>query len=316
MISWLTFGAPASAGRLTFAKSLPWLRQGVLLLLSFLSFVATAAQADFIVSHRAPAGGMDKRDEYTIALIKLALEKTKTSYGPYQMKNIPASYYNLRARVATSNNQFPNMLLEESYDDEFIHNSKLDFINFPIELGILGYRVCFVNAKVQDQIAQAQSLEQLKKYTIGQGIGWQDAKILKHNGLNVIEVDAYESLFKMVAAGRIDLFCTGVNQALNEYNGHKDLAALQIDQSFVLVYPLPRFFFVHPDNHLLKQRIEEGLKLAYKDGSLQKLWRENFGQSLNFTHIEKRKVFVLENPLIRDLDKNYEKYIYHPLKHQ
>jgi hypothetical protein len=64
-----------------------------------------------------------------------------------------------------------------------------------------------------------QSLEQLKKYTIGQGIGWQDAKILQHNGLNVVDVDAYESLFKMVAAGRIDLFCTGANQLMQNTKG-------------------------------------------------------------------------------------------------
>lgn len=306
--------SPRSLAKIQPSVTLLSLALWIIILL--VSLVTTGARADFIVSHRAPAGGVDKRDEYTIALIQLALEKTKASYGPYQMKNIPASYYNLRARVATSNNQFPNMLLEESYDDEFILNSKLDFINFPVELGILGYRVCFVNAKVKDQIAQVKSLEQLKKYTIGQGIGWQDAKILRHNGLNVVEVDAYESLFKMVAAGRIDLFCTGVNQVLNEYNGHKDLEALHIDQSFVLVYPLPRFFFVHPDNHLLKQRIAEGLKLAYKDGSLQKLWRESFGESLDFVHLEKRRIFVLENPLIGDLDKDYEKYFYHPLKHQ
>jgi len=274
----------------------------------WLCMLATCVHADFVVSHREPLGGTDKRDEYTIALIRLVLEKTKPTYGPYEMRAIPASYYNLRARIATSNNQFPNMLLEESYDEDFILKSKLDFINFPIDLGILGHRVCFVNAGRKAEIAKVTRLDQLKKFTMGQGIGWQDAKILKSNGFNVIEVDAYESLFKMVAAGRIDLFCTGANQAMNEYSAHKDLEKLALDDSFVLTYSLPRFFFIHPDNQLLKQRIEEGLQIAYKDGSMQKLWMEHFGPSLDFVHLHQRRVFKLQNPLINRLDKRYEKY--------
>jgi ABC-type amino acid transport substrate-binding protein len=286
-----------------------------LLLFLFPSLFCLSIQvvaADFIVSHREPAGGLDKRDEYTIALIQLALEKTKATYGPYQMKSIPGSFYNLRARIATSNNQFPNMLLEESYDDDYVSKSKLDFINFPIELGILGYRVCFVNPAVKTEIEQVQSLEGLKKYTIGQGIGWQDAKILKHNGFKVVEVDAYESLFKMVAAGRIDLFCTGVNQVMLEYNNHKNLEKLQLEQSFLFAYPLPRFFFIHRDNQLLKQRVEAGLKLAWQDGSLRKLWDEKFSESLRFVHMENRRVFYLDNPLIKALSKEHEQYNYTP----
>jgi hypothetical protein len=89
----------------------------------------------------------------------------------------------------------------------------------------------------------------------------------------------------------------------------------QIEQSFVLVYPLPRFFFMHPDNHLLKQRIEGGLKLTYKGGSMRKLWLENFDASLRFSQLEKRKVFSLKNPLIDSLSKNYEQYS-HPLKNK
>jgi hypothetical protein len=95
-------------------------------LLLCLCLPGRSAAGDFIVSHRATAGGVDKRDEYTVALIHLALEKTKATYGPYQMRSIPGNYYNLRARIATSNNQFPNMLLEESYDDDYISKSKLD----------------------------------------------------------------------------------------------------------------------------------------------------------------------------------------------
>jgi ABC-type amino acid transport substrate-binding protein len=286
-----------------------WLRTAALLLY----LLATTTQADFIVSHREPAGDTDKRDQYTIALIRLALEKTKATYGAYEMRPIPTSYYKLRARLAASNNQYPNILLEESYDDDFASKSKLDFIPFPIDLGILGYRVCFVSPQRRAEIAQAISVEELKKYRLGQGIGWQDAKILKHNGFNVIEVEAYESLFKMVAAGRIDLFCTGANQASSELQAHQKLTQLGLDNSFALVYKLPRFFFLHPDNHLLKRRITAGLKLAYNDGSMQRLWQENFGPGLSLVHLQTRTIFSLANPFITRLDPGYEQYLFSPL---
>lgn len=277
-----------------------------------LFMLCSCAQAQFIVSHREPAGGKDKRDEYTIALIHLALEKTKPLYGPYEMRSIPASFYNLRARIATTNNQFPNILLEESYDQEFVDQGKLDFINFPIDLGILGYRVCFVNPKVANEVTKVKTLEGLKKYTIGQGIGWQDAKILKHNGFKVVEVEAYESLFRMVAAGRIDFFCTGANQVMNEYLAHKDIPALMVDRSFALQYPLPRFFFVNHENQQLKKRISEGLQLAFKDGSLRKLWEEKHLPSIEFIQLPERKIFKLESPLLGNLDRSYQKFNYAP----
>ncbi len=277
------------------------------------SLQTTLASADFIVSHREPTGDTDTRDQYTIALIRLALEKTKAAYGAYEMRPIPASYYKLRARLATSNNQYPNILLEESYDDELVAKGKLDFIPFPIDLGILGYRVCFVSPQRKAEIARITSIEELKKFRLGQGIGWQDAKILKHNGFNVIEVEAYESLFKMVAAGRIDLFCTGANQASAELQAHQTLTQLSIDNAFTLVYKLPRFFFLHPDNQLLKRRITTGLTLAYNDGSMQQLWQENFGPGLRQIHLPERTVFYLANPFIAHLDRGYEQYLFSPL---
>lgn len=45
----------------------------------------------------------------------------------------------------------------------------------PVELGILGYRICFVSPQQAKAIAGVTRFEQLKQYQNVQGRGWQDA---------------------------------------------------------------------------------------------------------------------------------------------
>jgi len=111
-------------------------------------------------------------------------------------------------------------------------------IPFPIDMGILGYRVCFVGADRAAELARVNTLDQLRHFTQGTGTGWQDAVILRHGGLTVHEVDNYESLFRMVARGRIDLFCRGANEILPEWQSHQGkVAGLTVDRHLALFYP-------------------------------------------------------------------------------
>jgi hypothetical protein len=105
-------------------------------------------------------------------------------------------------------------------------------------------------------------VDQLKKYSIGQGIGWADSLILRHNGFRVIEVQNYDSLFKMVAAGRIDLYCRGVNELRKEYESYRYITRLTYDESFALAYPLPRFYYMGAFNKDAKERMEVGLRMG------------------------------------------------------
>ena len=117
----------------------------------------------------------------------------------------------------------------------------------------------------------------------------------------------------MVAGGRFDLLCRGANELMKEYEQYKDIGNLTYDDSFALVYRLPRFFYLNKNNTLLKQRLEEGIKVAYADGSLLELWLQHNLQSIQFTRLPERKMFYLDNPLIKDLPKDYEQYLINPL---
>jgi len=285
-----------------------------LLLLTLVSSTGGQAIAEeMVISHRLAETSNDKREAYNIALLHLAMEKTKAKYGPYRMQSIP-QMNTPRSLYAASLNIYPNLVLEISYDESHTKKGDLTYIDFPVDLGVVGIRVCFVNQAKKEEISRVKTLQDLKKYTIGQGVGWADTTILRANGFNVIEVATYEGLFKMVSAGRVDLFCRGANEILNEYNTFKYLQGLSVDDSFAIAYPLPRFYYISSHNSLAKARIEEGLKIAYHDGSLMQLWSHHYADSINFAHLKQRHIFRIPNPLITKLPKDYEQYFYDPLK--
>jgi len=278
-----------------------WLCNFTLLLLLLPSSLVLA---EFVVSHRSPFTEGDKHHIYSTELLRLALEKTRKEYGTFTLRPIPPRNYT-RALKAAVDDAFPNLIIETSYEQALTHHAKLDFINFPMDLGVLGYRVCFINPKLKASGKKIESLEDLRQYTFAHGVGWADTIIFRHNGLKVQEIDNYDGMFLMVIGGRVDFFCRGANEILGEMEQFSQLKELTIDEQFLLIYPLPRFFYLNGKNKLAKKRIELGLQRAYADGSLQALWKANFLPSLKLVNLVQRKTIHLENPLLDDLGVSF-----------
>lgn len=282
---------------------------GICYLLVFCS-LSLPAQTLFSVRSQETAG--DLRETYNTQLIRLALDKTKTLYGDYRLQPIPPMN-TPRSLFAAALNIYPNLLIEMSYDPKLIAKGDLSYIPFPVDLGVVGYRVCYVNPAVKDAVARVKSLADLRQFTIGQGVGWVDTLILRHNGLKVEEVGSYASLFRMAAAGRLDLFCRGINEISNELKAFSNIERLSLDEHLLLVYPLPRFYFMGSQNRAARERIELGLQLAYLDGSLLALWRQNFLTGILALKLHPRLLLRLENPMLKQLDPGYLKYDLNPL---
>lgn len=275
----------------------------IALLLFF--FISPCAMAEFIVSHRAPFSETDKHHLYSTQLLRLALEKTRKEYGDFTMRPIPPRSY-ARALKAVVDDAYPNLIMETSYEQALTHHAKLDFINFPMDLGVLGYRVCFMNPKLKATNKKIETIDQLRQYSFVHGVGWADTIIFRHNGLKVQEIENYRGIYLMVIGGRVDFYCRGINEIRGELEQFSDLKELTIDQHFLLVYPLPRFFYLNRNNTLAKERIQLGLQRAYADGSLQSLWKANFIPSVKLAGLTQRKVIHLENPLVSGFKMAFE----------
>lgn len=261
---------------------------------------ATGAWAELVVSHRSPYAPGDTHHDYSTALLQLALEKTRADYGGYKLNPIPPRNYT-RALKALVDDTYPNLVIETSYEQLLTRNANLTFIKFPVDLGVLGYRVCFINPKLKASGARLTSLDDLRDYTFAHGVGWADTTIFRHNGLKVREIDNYDSVFLMVIGGRVDFFCRGINELLGEVEQFRHLKNLSIDEQFLLVYPLPRFFYLNAKNTEAKARLEAGLQRAFKDGSLLALWKEYYLPSIRFARLDGRQKIHLKNPLLDTL---------------
>ena len=260
------------------------------------------------LTYHSADNNKDVRKHYEIEILTLALEKTKNKYGDYKL--IPSKKMTIkRAEYNLRKNKIKNFILKDSVKNKYL--DEFSFANFPVDRGIVGYRVSFISPKMKERIKDIKSLEQLKTLKIAQGVGWLDTDILKVNGFNVSIIANYSSFFRMLTLNRIDLFPRGINEVLEEYNSYKYLDKLDYDKTFAIYYPLPRFFFMNKKNKEITKRIEEGLKIAYYDGSLNKLFKKYYQPSIDFANIKQRKIYKINNPFLIDIDKSYEKYNYH-----
>lgn len=271
-----------------------------------------ASTKETLFTYRAAESESDARFNYDTSLLRLALENTIDSDGPYRL--VPSPIMNFaRARIYVEKNQLPNFIVKYSYQHDF-KNRNMSFVPFPVDLGIVGLRVCFAHPEVVNQLAQVDNIQDLQRFTHGQGIGWTDSEILRHNGFDVTMTTQYESLFLMVANRRFDLFCRGANELLEEFTMHRHIENLSYDKAITISYPLPRFFYTNSANTEALDRIHRGLMTAYNNGSLQELWLKHYKASVDFAQLDRRKVFAIENPFVDGLDFDYSRFFYNPFK--
>lgn len=229
---------------------------------------------------------------YFPALLRLALDKTTASDGPYQFSHYEQQLTSPRQASELKNNGVINVIWDGT-------NRQRETDLLPVRISLLGqlndYRVLLIRAADRDKFRAIRNLDQLRKLTAGAGVNWPSVDVLRANGLPVVTSIAYEYLFPMLAAGRFDYMPRGVYEAWYEQRFHEP-AGLAIEEHIFLHYRLPFYFFVSRDNPALAQRIERGLTIALKDGSFDKLFNSfpAFKRSQAEIRAGKRLVFELQ----------------------
>lgn len=275
------------------------------ILILFILFQYSFAAQVFTL--RSPEGQFDTRYNFDNELLELALKATEAEYGAYTLHYSQSMNFSRAIKISMSN-QLENFFFKNSYEKSFI-DSGLVPVYFPVDLGIVGKRICFVNSAVKEKFSKVKNLEELKSFVHGQGQDWSDVKILRHNKIKVQEYPTYDALFSAVAVGRVDLFCRGANEIKSEFEKYKTIIKdLIVDEHVVINYDLPRFFYTHKNNTFAKQRVEKGLKIIFENGQYEKLWQKEYRASVEFSKFSKRSFINLENPLIKNLEFDYLKY--------
>ena len=245
------------------------------------------------IYYSGAAAPTDKRADYYLKLLDLALGKTGTRYELH-----PNGLLMSHQRALSNLNSNDGIDIFWGPTTREMEQRFLP-IRIPIDKGILGWRIFLIKTRDRHLFEEIHSLKQLQSYTAGQPNAWADTEILRANGLKVAGTEAYETMFEMLAADRFQYFPRGVGEVWNEASGHGNLG-LEVEQHLALHYPANTYFFVNQSTATLARIIERGLRAAIGDGSLDKLFEQFYGESIKRAHLNARTIVELGNPLLPD----------------
>src|SRR5450432_953736 len=221
-----------------------------------------------------PEAPGDTRYDHYWQLLAQALAVTEPDFGPFTLSEATLPMTERRAidELETGKGSV-TVLVHGNVAD---YEQRLLPIRFPLDKGLLGYRVFLIRGDMQSKLDLVGSLDDLRRYSIGQGREWGDVAILRQAGLNVVEGTSYEGLFAMLSAGRFELFSRSVVEIGEELTRQQPAhPALAIERHLLLFYPLTRYFYVtrSPAGDALARRISEGLERMLKDGSFERMFQ-------------------------------------------
>lgn len=174
-------------------------------------------------------------------------------------------------------------------------------IRIPLERGLLGYRICLVSEKNSDILKDVSTVEDLRRFSIGQGVGWGDAAVYRKAGIQVLEAPFSSMLdpLKMLASGQFDLFPLGVNEYelfLAEYA--KRHSGLATDKHILIRYPWFRFIWVSttaPDSDILFAALDKGFESIVSNGPFETVY-EQYKGTLDAKRFTNRTIIDLQSP--------------------
>lgn len=257
-----------------------------------------AAAATVLIYPRSESSA-DTQYLYDYELLRQALEATVASHGPYELRQSAAAMNQARAGDEIAAGSGLVNVFARSTTIE--HEQRLLPIRIPIDKGLISYRVFLIRRDMQPRFAAVESLDDLRRYSVGSFPTWADTKILREGGFKVVTGDSYEGLFRMLVARRFDFFSRSADEA---YREHEERGALlpdmQVEENLLLHFPTTRLFFVQrSDNgHKLASRIEAGLNRMIKDGSFDAHFLKYKGPLIERAHLKTRKTFRIDNPFL------------------
>ncbi len=264
-------------------------RHFVLLALVCCSWVTHAATPQILLYPR-PVSELDRRSEYPLKLLELALSKNNQAY-----RLAPTDVVMNKARVAAE-------LMRGTVDVGWMVTSQerenqLQPIRICLFKGLGGWRIALINRDQQPAFAKIKTLADLQQYTAGQQQDWPDTSILKYSGIPVTTTSSYDPLFRMLAAKRFDWFPRNIMEVWAEADSVQELG-ITVESRVLVRYPSAYYFFVNKKNLALAQQIEAGLEKALKDGSFDRMLRDYHGDVIRKARVKERLIIDLPNPFL------------------
>jgi hypothetical protein len=265
----------------------------VKLFILFLFSISTFAKTTVYIT--LPDKGNFSRTDYPNSVLTLALEKTKKSHGPFEIVKT-VHFRRDRALKELIKGELINVHKAPTRNE---WESSVIPIYIPIRKGILGYRLLLIKSENKSLFKNITSFEELNSLKCGTGEQWSITRAMDALGFQLVKGKKYEGLFGMLDQKRFDYFPRGINEIFGEFSKFKPkFQSLEIEKTLAVYIPQPTYFFVSPKFPKLAKRIEEGLRIAIKDGSFEKLFLKYQSKKIKRANLSNRKIIKLKNPVL------------------
>lgn len=246
-----------------------------------------------------PESPKDVRYNYHWEILRAALDKTSQEYGDYTLK--PSKLFMNEPRQVLElekEEQLTVMARATTMDLE----KRLHPVRIPVDRGLLGYRVFLIQKAKQPLFDSVKTIDDLRRYSVGQDQVWGDVAVWEANGFHVSPGGKYENLFRMTDEGRFDFFSRGITEVIEEYERYKtSLPNLHIEERIVVYYPWPLYFYFasSPEGKRLAERVEKGLNLLIEEKEiLDAIFYRYYLEPIQRLKLNTRTLIRLENPIL------------------
>lgn len=235
------------------------------------AFYASAQPLVVGVMGRSDTDGVDITRYYE-DVIKLALEKTRSSHGDFVIKQHPFEASIDRVKVILQSASGIDVIWA-SVTPERLDNMR--YVQVDLLHDLNNYRALLVRKNDLERFKQINNLDDLHLLKTGNGSSWTDTKVMQANGFVVITAVDFGLLIKMLSAKRFDYITRGMHEIGMDLTMFPN-ANLAVVPNLVLKYSVPVRYglFVRKTDEVLAKRLEQGIAEAKADGSLQKLFDE------------------------------------------
>ena len=246
--------------------------------------------------HSAPESVLDQRCIYPWKILEAALERTRPAYGDYVL--LTGEVMNESRQVAEMRRATgaPTVMYRGTSDEQ-----ERDFlpIRIPVDKDLAGYGVFLIRKEQAAHFAGVATLDALKPFRFGVGLGRMDVRILQASGLTVVTGSTHEGLFDMLNNDRFDVLLRSTAEINDDVEARKMLFPdLMIEPGLILYYPMPMYFWFPrtDEGHRLARRAEEGMRAMIADGTYDRIFAEYNGPKIEALGLTQRRLIRIPNP--------------------
>ena len=260
----------------------------------FMPALSHAGEMTYIFN--APESALDKRYLYHWEVLRTALEDTVASFGPYRM--VSAGFMTEQRQtfeLEHATGKLTVMYLSTTPELE----RTLVPVRIAVDRNLSGYFVYLIRKGDQGVFSSIETVDDLRKFSHGLGLGWIDVGILRSDGFKVVTGSSYDGLFEMLINRRFDCFPRSGVEIIGEYEERKArMPDLHIEETLLLYYPLPMYFWFSrtEEGRRLAARAEEGLQVMIRNGTFDAIFDRYFRSNIERLHLKSRRIFRVENP--------------------